>query len=146
MLSLEKTAAPRFHAGEERDLISSLGPVVCPLPSRTPGPRRGAGSAGPLCAGAAGPAPASPPRREPQRRPRSCRSRRAPRRRCSAGGDPAPAWSTWINQCFGLVFSYYGQYIKGIYLRKCLSCQSFPKSSILNTPYNYRYYPGKFSP
>lgn len=65
--------------------------------------------------------------------------------RCWSGTSPQPG-GVKLTKALDLFFSYYGQYIKGIYLRKCLSCQSFPMSSILNTPCNYWYYPGKYSP
>lgn len=93
------------------------------------------GCALPVCRGR-GLAPASSHNRS-QGVPCSCRRCRARGWLCRTGGYQSSARSRQINQRFGLVFGYYGQYIKGIYLRKCLSCQSFPMSSILNTPYNY---------
>lgn len=110
------------------------------LPSGAAGTRRGCSPPRALHGAALLPrceaagAPLCPPRQAPQR---------------AEGTEPPPADSavlarypssakrSQINQRFGLVFDYYGQYIKGIYLRSCLSCQSFPMSSILNTPYNY---------
>lgn len=65
--------------------------------------------------------------------------------RCWPGTSPQPG-GVRLTKALDLFFRYYGQYIKGIYLRKCLSCQSFPMSPILNTPYYYWYYPGKYSP
>lgn len=99
-------------------------------------PRRG----GRLPAGspAGPPAPGVPPPRRAPQAPRAPADGAEPTADSAGPGwYRSSAWRSRINQRFGLVFSYYGQYIKGIYLRKCLSCQSFPMSSILNTPYNY---------
>ena len=160
-----KTLGSHLCPREQCDLTFFLGPTIRSLPPTPSGqedasasaegwtaaeglPRRTPPGAA-LCpgAGAAGaPLWPHPHRDRTLQVPRPCRRFRHPGDSAAPAWSRSSAWRSWINQCLGLVFGYYGQYIKGIYLRKCLSCQSFPMSSILNTPYNYWYYPGKFSP
>lgn len=167
---------PHFHAGEECDLIFSLRPIIWSLPFTPPGhkedlslsakgwvavcgtpqqdppllrpwcPWHSAGLLSPWVLRLLGPRSGLPHDRSPRESRGSAEGAEPPGDSAALAWYQSSAWRSRINQCFGLVFGYYGQYIKGIYLRKCLSCQSFPISSILNTPYNYWYYPGKFSP